>query len=249
LKHDAKASLNLLAGWVESGLQVGELVDQLIEYWRSLMLVSCGGPDVGELPVTPAQREAILQQVRGLSLDTILTGLEVWTTTKARMRGSNHTQVLLEMALVRLCRLDEMLSVAQLIQGVGSGSVNLTAPASNNGTARPATVRPPEATDTSKKNVLTPAETPANQDANSTLVLSESTLPDVWARLKNFLTDKSPILASHLKTASFPAIFGPNSLAIPFDPRYNHAHAACATESNTARVQDALRRITGNPLS
>ncbi|HUR54559.1 MAG TPA: hypothetical protein VMZ71_10530, partial [Gemmataceae bacterium] len=169
-------------------------------------------------------------------------------TTKARMRGSNHTQVLLEMALVRLCRLDEMLSVAQLIQGVGSGSVSLPAAAGNNGTPRPAIVRPPEGTDASKKNVLTPAETPENPDANSTLVLSESTLRDVWARLKSYLTDKSPILASHLKNASFPAIFGPNSLAIPFDPLYNHAHAACATESNTARVQDALRRITGQPV-
>ena len=249
LKRDAKTSLNLLAGWVESGLQVGELVDQLVEYWRSLMLVSCGGPEVGELPVTPAQREAILQQVRGLSLDTILTGLEVWTTTKGRMRGSNHSQVLLEMALVRLSRLDEMLSVSSLIQGVSQGAVSIPVSAPNNGSPRPATVRPPEADGGSKKNGLTPGNPPPSGDVNATLTLSESTLPEIWERVKGYLTEKGPVLAGYLKNANLPAIFGPNSLAIPFDPRYNHAHAACATEANTIRVQDALRRLTGQAVT
>src|SRR6059058_1040754 len=33
LAHDAKTALNLVGSWVERGLQVGELVDQLVEYW------------------------------------------------------------------------------------------------------------------------------------------------------------------------------------------------------------------------
>ena len=114
LANDPKTALDLIAGWVERGLQVGELVDQLVEYWRALMLVSCGGPDVRELPVTPNQGEAVKKQARGVQLDGILAGLEVLTATKTRMRGSTHTQVLLEMAVVRLCRLGEMLSVGQL---------------------------------------------------------------------------------------------------------------------------------------
>ena len=103
--------------------------------------------------------------------------------------------------LVRLCRLDEMLSVAQLIQGVGQGTVSLPANAANNGTPRPATVRPPEATDGSKKNALTGNEGAPASGSESTLILSESTLADVWARLKSYLTGNSPILANHLKNA------------------------------------------------
>ena len=46
LARDAKTALDLIAVWVEQGLQISELVDQLVAYWRALMLVSCGGPEV-----------------------------------------------------------------------------------------------------------------------------------------------------------------------------------------------------------
>src|SRR5215217_4880095 len=55
LTGDPKTALDLIGSWVDRGLQTGELVDQLVEYWRTLMLVSCGGPNVRELPVTPNQ--------------------------------------------------------------------------------------------------------------------------------------------------------------------------------------------------
>ena len=119
LARDAKTALDLIAAWVERGLQIGELVDQLIAYWRSLMLVSCGGPEVRELPVTPPQKEALVAQVSKTTLDAILAGLEIWTATRARLRDTPHTQVLLEMAVVRLCRLGELLSVGQLVQSLG----------------------------------------------------------------------------------------------------------------------------------
>ena len=51
-----------------------------------------------------------------LTLDTILAGLDVLTTTKSRLRTTGHGQVLLETAVVRLSRLDELVPVAQLAQ-------------------------------------------------------------------------------------------------------------------------------------
>jgi hypothetical protein len=77
--------------------------------------------------------------------------------------------------------------------------------------------------------------------------LTESTLPDLWGRLIRYLGEKSPILANHLKFASSPAIFGPNSLAIPFHSEYNHAREACSSEANTRRIAEALGRLTGQP--
>src|SRR5262245_41653174 len=40
LGHDPRTALNRIAEWTDRGLQIGELVDQLVEYWRALMLVS-----------------------------------------------------------------------------------------------------------------------------------------------------------------------------------------------------------------
>ena len=62
LANDPKAALELIATWVDGGLQIGELVDQLVEYWRALMLVACGGPDIRELPVSQNQFETVKVQ-------------------------------------------------------------------------------------------------------------------------------------------------------------------------------------------
>ena len=41
LEHDARKALELLGEAASQGLQLGELLDQLIEYWRDLMVVNC----------------------------------------------------------------------------------------------------------------------------------------------------------------------------------------------------------------
>ena len=256
LDHDAKTALTLIAGWVERGLQVGELVDQLVEYWRGLMLANCA-PDLQDLPVAPNQRDVLCRQAGKLSLDTILAGLEVWTATKSRMRGSGHGQVLLEMAVVRLARLDELLSVGQLAQALAQGGV---APQ-----PRPATGAPPARlasdgqkpaagpVDLSKKNGMIGGEPAGNgaaaQPQDGTLTLSEKTVSDVWSRVLRTLGDRSPLLTTQLKLATLPAIFGPNSLVLRFPSRYSQAYDACATEMNLAKLHDALQRVTGQPVT
>jgi DNA polymerase-3 subunit gamma/tau len=252
LNHDPATALNLIAGWVDRGLQIGELVDQLIGYWRALMLVSCGGPDVRELPVTPTQKEAVVTQAKKTSLDAILAGLEVWTATRGRMRDTNHAQVLLEMAVVRLSRMDELLSVGQLVQAVSQpGTVSIVQAASTQPGAARQVAAPPEAVSGAKKNDTLTVKAGINGQVvtgeNSTLQLSESTLPELWRRLIQYLSEKSPILANHLKFASSPAIFGPNSLAIPFHIEYNHAREACSSEGNTKRIEEALSKLIGQP--
>ena len=78
--------------------------------------------------------------------------------------------------------------------------------------------------------------------------MTESTIPEIWNRLNRYLSEKAPILASHLRVASLPAIFGPNSLAIRFSSEYNHAYEACDGEANLRRIEDALKQVTGMPI-
>src|SRR5262245_45859887 len=253
LAGDAKSALDLIGAWVERGLQVGELVEQLVEYWRALMLVSCGGPDIRELPVSPNQHEALKKHAQSVSLDGILGGLEVLTATKARMRGSTHTQVLLEMAVVRLCRLGELLSVGQLVQALSQPGATMPVASANAGTLPRANVAAPEG---AKKNDLTapkPSQNGARPentvDELSTVPLTEQNLPEVRERFLRQMQERFPILANHLKFASSYANFGPNALAIRFAPVYNANQAACATEANVQRIQETLKRVTGQAIS
>jgi len=111
---DAKKALDLLDVAVAAGLQLGELMDQMIAYWRDLMVVNCGGIEGRELSVPSRHHETLQKQARSCEIDTLLAGLDVLSTTKARLRGSNHGRTLVEMALVRLSRLGELVSLAQV---------------------------------------------------------------------------------------------------------------------------------------
>ena len=255
LANDPKAALDLISTWVDQGLQIGELVDQLVEHWRALMLVSCGGPDVRELPVSPNQSEAVKTQVKGISLDAILAGLEVLTATKARMRGSSHTQVLLEMAVVRLCRFRDLLALGQLVQAVTQPGVQLALPAAIASSApapRPAAAPSANGNDSAKKNGpltarLTEESAPAAEV--TTVSLTEKALPHVWSRFLGYAGEKFPILAKHLRSTSSYAIIGPNALVIRFPVGYGDAYDACAAESGVQRIQEAFRRVTGQAVA
>ena len=224
LDRDAKKALDLIAVWVERGLQISEMVDQLIGYWRALMLVSCGGPDVRELPITPTQKEASGCTSARANLDAILAGLEVWTAVRGRMRDTSHAQVLLEMAIIRLCRLDDLLSIGQLVQTLSQGGAVVTAAPGRQ------SLVPLEANESCKeKNGPQIASGGSNGQVMpaeiSTLNLTESTLATVWERLIHHLSEKAPILASQLKLANLPAIFGPNSPSDPASPPTIIMHA------------------------
>ena len=233
LSQNAKAALDLLEDAVVSGLQLGELLDQLIAYWRDLMVVNCSGDEATNLSVPNRLREPLAKQAKTTSLDTILAGLDVLSTTKARLKFSNHGRTLVEMALVRLGRMGELQSLPQLAHWLGQLRFD--------GTGGTVGTRAGAYPESRKKKPLTP-NAPANVANNDAPVLTEATLPDVWGRVLGII---SPLLASDLSKANLPAIFGPNTLAIRFPEAYNKARDNCQTPGNVTRIEDALKKVTG----
>ncbi len=236
LAHDPKKALDLLDEAVVGGLQLGELLDQLIAYWRDLMVVHCAGTEGRDLSVPPRLREVLAGQAKALSLDTILAGLDILSATKARLRGSSHGRTLVEMALVRLGRLEDLVSLAQLTQWLGqprSEAGSSTRPAAPAATR----VAPPEGL---KKNPPTAASDP-NGDAHPALLTAE-TLPQIWPQIMRAV---GTLLASYLEKGGLPAIIAPNSLVLRFSGGYNQTREYCQAPERLARVEEALRKLTG----
>src|SRR5262249_28302718 len=61
LEKQPTRALQLLADAADRGLQLGELIDQLMEYWRDLMVVQCAGADNNELSVPTRHRDALFR--------------------------------------------------------------------------------------------------------------------------------------------------------------------------------------------
>jgi DNA polymerase-3 subunit gamma/tau len=232
LAHDPARALDLFGQAADEGSQLGELLDQLIAYWRDLMVLHCAGDAAKDLSVAPRHRETLATQAAALKLDTILAGLDVLNATKFRLRGSNHGRVLMEMALVRLGRLDDLVSLGQVAQWLAQPG---SAPPA--GARAAATTAPPEGV---KKKPLTAAA--VEEAPPSALPLSEETLPRVWQEV---LAQAGRMTASRAEKANPPAISGPNTLVLRFDSRYNAEREYCSEPTRVQRIEESLRKVTG----
>jgi DNA polymerase-3 subunit gamma/tau len=217
----------------------------LIGYWRDLMVVQCVGAEGRDLSVPSRHRPELERQAKALRLDTVLAGLEILNATRGRLRASNHARTLVEMALVRLGRLDDLVSLAQMAQWVSQRPADL-APASAGRASRPtpatspSSVAPPEAV---KKKPPTDGPDSA---ANGPTALTPETLAAVWAQVLN---NVGGILAKDLEKGEGLAISGPNTLVLRFPATYNHSREHCQGSARVAQVEAALRNVTGRPWS
>lgn len=238
LAKDAPKALALVAKCADEGLQLGELLDQLIDYWRGMMLLNCSGGEVGDLNVAEQHIEGAKRQAQALTLDTILAGLDVLSTTKSRLRATSHTQVLLEVAVVRLSRLDELLPIAQLAQTLSQPGL--------------AIVAKPQATPDSKKNgtvglsngqSLTVSRLAPEQPApRLSAPIDDANLVEVWDKVK---IQVGVMFAGMLSRAGTPAIVGPKALVLRFPGEYNHAYEYCRDSGRSQHLEAQLRHLTG----
>src|SRR5262249_8665712 len=159
------------------GLQLGELVDQLMAYWRDLLVVQCAGTEGRDLSVPPRHHDTLNKHARLASVDAVLAGLDVLSLTRARMRGSNHGRTLVEIALVRLTRLSDLLGVSQLTARLGQPRADpRAAPTPPGAGPRPAAAAPEGV----KKKPLSEATTPPPEGP---VALDAASLPQLWPQI------------------------------------------------------------------
>jgi DNA polymerase-3 subunit gamma/tau len=236
LAKDHAKTLDLLDEGIRDGLQLGELLDQLIAYWRDLMVAHCAGTEGRDLSVPGRHRDALIRQAKALNLDAILAGLDVLSTTRAQLRASSHGRTLVEMALVRLGRLENLASLVQMAQWLSQYRSGATAPASP-AAAASARVAPPEGV---KKNA--PEVTVAREAPAGPIPLTADNLDQIWAKTLRMV---GTLLAHSLERACKPAIFAPNTLVIQFEAAYNGAKEHCQEPSCVSKVEAALKVLTG----
>jgi DNA polymerase-3 subunit gamma/tau len=208
------------------------------------MVLSCAGPQSRDLSMPDRYRETVSRQAAGVPLDSILAGLDILAATKARLRSTTHGRVLVEMALVRLGRLDHLVSLTQLAQWLGQP----TGPES--GTRRPSPPAPPASASQRPAERVEPPEAakkkpPAAAEvapANALLNLTTESLPQLW---REVLAQVGPMHAAELERAGLPAISAPNALVLCFPASYNSQRENCQEPAKVARVEDVLRKLTG----
>jgi DNA polymerase III subunit gamma/tau len=203
-------------------------------------VVNCAGLENQSLSVTGKQRTVLQQQADPMSPDTIMAGLDVLVSAKNRMRYTSHGRVLLEMALVRLCRLDDLVPLSQLAKWVAGEGASSGRPRAGQSQPIGSAAVGSLASAVEKKKLVNESSVPSPQ------ALTQESLEGIWQQV---LSQVGFILANELRKISNVAIFGPNTLVVRIPPRYNSHGDQYLDGNRLAKVEAALTKIVGQPCS
>ena len=253
--HDAATVLAQVDRAAREGVQPTDLLNGLLEFLRDLMVLSTGAEGT-LLAATPRQRPRLQALIDRWPIDAILAALQIVAEARGKLRGSLHGRILVELALVRIARLENLSELGELIARLAALESGAAPPASAN-----------QAAPSAVKKKLTPPEpaVPASHQDSA----SGSAPPGPSRATRSPADDGPPLLSLEAVRQAWPevvklvglkigkglclvapsAISGPNLLVIEVPPRYNWVVDECETAEARARIEQALQCLLHRPVS
>ena len=121
--RNAAAALGEIDGAVNQGVDVGQLLDQLMGYLRDLLAAAVGCPPTAFLYVTPSRAVQVAQTGPQIGVQTLLAMLEIAEQAAWRLKQTTHGRTVVEIALVRICALDDLDALSDLVATLKSGEL------------------------------------------------------------------------------------------------------------------------------
>ncbi len=135
MRPDANADVDP-SGNVD-GVDAGQVADQLLGYFRDMMAVKVGCGVDTLLNCTEPDLENLKNLADDLGLETILTIVQLLDAAVVRMQSSLHARTLLEAAAVRICNLEKLESLSDLVASLSKSGSGKQASQPSPGRAQP----------------------------------------------------------------------------------------------------------------
>jgi DNA polymerase-3 subunit gamma/tau len=228
------------------GVDAGQLASQLLGLFRDCLAASVGCDDSLLLNTPPDQCAALRASAQQLGPDTSLAIAQILDEALVKMRASSHPQVVLEVALVRICRLEHLQGLSDLIEQMQrSESAQPSSPGTSS--AAPRVDPSPRAAPAAKKN--DPAEhrpdplpSPSAPDHPPGGASAADTPLAIWQKAMHKLADATAEMAAH-----------PRQIDRTPDGRLvvrlaEAVHRFCNRPAPKSRIEQALAEVSGQPL-
>jgi DNA polymerase-3 subunit gamma/tau len=260
LHRDAATALSQFDAALAEGVDAGQLLDQLMGYYRDAMVVAAGGGADLLLHAAPSEHATIVEAGKRLGVSTALASMQLLDHALNRMRYSSHGRVVAEMALARICLLEDLEALPAMIAQLRSGTVLAAQPparmltaspeigakkkAEPDGVGRLADARPhteANAAEWCEDDGQVVAEA---RSAGPTLMPLDAT--SAWNLWQQALATLADLTADMGAKATRAEARGPNQLAVYFPQAYSYCKTFC--EKQSARLEEALQQAAGSPI-
>jgi DNA polymerase-3 subunit gamma/tau len=264
VERNAAAALAELDAALGEGAEVGQLLDQLLGYFRDVMTQAVGCGENQLLYTLPGQRAELQSVAQRLGIQTLLAISQILDQTAARLRISTQVRTLAEMAIVRICHLQDLDVIASLIEQLKSGEVASTgasgggSAAKKNGpvsAAPPAPPMQPRALPGGRPEpspMLAPPQRDPRPEAGAVastpqprVTIDEHALEPIWKQTLERLTG---IAADCAAAASKLSVDAQGRLVASFPESQKFARDSCLRPANLSRIEAALTEVLGGRI-
>lgn len=119
--HDPKQALRLVERASEEGIAAGQLAEQLLGYFRDILVATVGCPAEMQRQANESLHDELVSLGQNWGLQTLLAIVGILDHTLVRIRHSLHGRVLFESALIQICHLPDLQAVADLSAALAGG--------------------------------------------------------------------------------------------------------------------------------
>ncbi len=264
IQRNAAGALADLDAALTAGVDVALFIEQIFGCLRDCMVTAVGCSSEAFLYTSPSGAEAIAAAGKQLGLSTLLAIMQILDQTLSRMRYSTQGRILAELALVRICELEDLdelsETIAQLRSGVPVGPNTATPsgvkkkydPAVGSGSESASL--PPAAGNATTSTSFESAGVPPSSSGRDVrapdvpqpvVELTAENPVEVWNRALAGLSGMVVDQARHFDSVAFLA---PNRLVIRFKPVYDFSKGFCERPEQLARFEKTLAELTGQPI-
>ena len=256
-----------------TGAQQEELLGQLIECCRDLMVQAAGAEDVTVRSVGSSAGKRLSELAGDWGVETAIAAMQVLAETVSRTRWTRQSRALADLALVRIATLERLDGVVGLLQQLADGTTAVSAadpkpavqkkradeptaavtspPAdvdsrdSDQGTDVGQSVEEPVSTSTTELETggEEAIEPAVTEDVSVSMTPLETGRED---RIWGEVTGQiSDLLREHVERVDRVAISGPNRLDLVFPAEYHFHKTFCERPEVMQRLEQLLRDVTG----
>lgn len=232
-----------------SGYDPVLFVKYLAEYYRNLLIVKVTQTPEDFMEMIDPEEIKTLKAVAPLVTETrVINTIKILTELLERMKHSSYQRVLLEVACVKITRMDSLLSLPEIInrlEGLSSGGMDLSNEIREPVSEEPSSVKeilelPAEKTASTTSSFTDIEEADMTGDDSENLKRIVKNWPVVVETVKQKSRSLAPVLAS----------------AVPFKFEENKVYVRIASEyladniNNSAdKIKEALKEIFKKPLA
>ena len=118
---EARAALGELGGLFDAGHDLRLFCGYLLEFLRDLMVLQGAGDEEALFNLGPAEMEERKALAERLSFSQAHQAYSILQSAEIELRTTSHPRMTLELAILRMCRLDSIADLGDLIERLESG--------------------------------------------------------------------------------------------------------------------------------